>query len=71
MDHPDLSPYNLPQKINLMQPSCQELRITVDTLQQHMSSLYPRLRKMWKIHHLTNVLFLRKHFQKKKQLFGM
>ena len=36
MEHPDLCSYNLPQQINLIKPSCQELRITVDTLQQHM-----------------------------------
>ena len=37
MEHADLSSYNLPQEINLIRPSCNELGITVDTLQQHMS----------------------------------
>ena len=37
VEHPDLYLYNLPQEINLIVASCQELRITEDTLQQHMS----------------------------------
>ena len=36
VEHPDLSLYNLPNQINFIGPSCQELEITVDTLQQHM-----------------------------------
>ena len=36
MEHPDLSSYNLPKQINFIGNSCQELGITLDTLQQLM-----------------------------------
>ena len=43
MEHRHLCSYNLPQQINLIGPSCQELRITEDILQQEMSSTTPIL----------------------------
>ena len=37
VEHPDLSSCNLPKEINFIGHSCQELSITLDTLQQHTS----------------------------------